>query len=117
MPWPSVSLLASLGKADLLLTPEDNARVTALQPGLDPSEWSIDQVAQIAFMAASYAADDAAFATAFDGSARRPRTAGVSCRRTTGAKSIEAVRSGMKPAFEPVAHRNPYPVERFTEKA
>src|SRR5258708_13183988 len=56
-----------LGKADLPLTSDDKARAMALRPGLDPSEWSIDQAARIAFMVASYAGDDAAFAAAFDG--------------------------------------------------
>jgi hypothetical protein len=32
-------------------------------------------------------------------------------------RAREAVRSGMKPVFEPVARRNPYPVVRFTEEA
>ncbi len=67
LPWPSVLPLAALAGADLPLTSEDKARAMALQPGLDPSEWSIDQAARIAFMVASYAEDDAAFAAAFDG--------------------------------------------------
>jgi hypothetical protein len=55
-----------LGKVDLPLTADDKAQATALRPGLDPSEWSIDQAARIAFMVASYAGDDAAFAAGFD---------------------------------------------------
>ena len=116
-----------LGKADLPLTSDDKARAMALRPGLDPSEWSIDQAARIAFMVASYAEDDAAFAAAFDGFCA---TAGLNelialCRGLPvypGAallepRAREAVRSGMKPVFEAVAHRNPYPVECFAEDA
>jgi hypothetical protein len=96
-----------------------------LRPGLDPSEWSIDQAARIAFMAASYARDDAAFATSFDSFCA---TAGLSelialCRGLPvypaavllEPRAREAVRSGIRPVFEAVAHRNPYPVEYFVE--
>ena len=116
-----------LGKADLPLTSDDKARAMALRPGLDPSEWSIDQAARIAFMVASYAGDDAAFAAAFDGFCA---TAGLNelialCRglpvypaaALLEPRAREAVRSGMKPVFEAVAHRNPYPVECFAEDA
>jgi hypothetical protein len=116
-----------LGKADLTLTPDDKARATALRPGLDPSEWSIDQAARIAFAAASYAGDDSAFAAWFDGFCS---TAGLNelialCRGLPiypaavllEPRAREAVRSGMKPVFEAVAHRNPYPVECFDENA
>src|SRR5436309_3189046 len=50
-----------LGKADLSLSEAELARAEALRPGLDPSDWSIDQLARIALMAASYAGDDTAF--------------------------------------------------------
>jgi hypothetical protein len=116
-----------LGKADLSLTPDDKAEATALRPGLDPSDWSIDQAARIAFMVATYAGDDAAFAAAFDDFCA---TAGITelialCRglpvypaaALLEPRAREAVRSGMKPVFEAVAHRNPYPVECFSEDA
>ena len=80
-----------LGKADLALPTADRARATALRPDLDPGEWSVDQAARIAFMAASYAGDDAAFAASFDDFcataeineliALLPGTAGLSRRR------------------------------------
>jgi len=116
-----------LGKADLPLTPDDKSRAMALRSGLDPREWSIDQAARIAFMAASYSGDDVAFAAAFDGFCA---TAGLTelialCRglpvypaaKLLEPRAREAIRSGMKPVFEAVAHRNPYPVECFTEEA
>jgi hypothetical protein len=116
-----------LGKSDLPLTPDDKARATALRRGLDPSEWSVDQAARIAFAAASYAGDDNAFIVWFDGFCS---TAGLNelialCRglpvypaaTTLEPRAREAVRSGIKPIFEAVAHRNPYPVECFGEDA
>jgi hypothetical protein len=116
-----------LGKADLSLMPDDKARATTLRPGLDPSEWSIDQAARIAFMVASYREDDAAFAAAFDGFCATAELNELIalCRglpvypaaARLEPRAREAVRSGMKPVFEAVAHRNPYPVECFAEDA
>ena len=45
-----------LGKADLSLSEAELARAEALRPGLDPSDWSIDQLARIALMTASFSA-------------------------------------------------------------
>jgi hypothetical protein len=116
-----------LGKADLQLTQHDMARATALRSGLDPSDWSIDQAARIAFAVASHEGNDAAFAAWFDSFCA---TAGLNelialCRglpvypaaALLEPRAREAVRSGMKPVFEAVAHRNPYPVEWFAEEA
>ena len=55
-----------LGRADLALTPADAARAAALRPGFDPHDWSVDQLARVALMAASHDGDDAAFAARFD---------------------------------------------------
>src|SRR5216683_1841569 len=55
-----------LGKADLALPAADLERAAALRPGLDLSDWSIDQLARVALMAATYREDDAAFAALFD---------------------------------------------------
>ncbi len=116
-----------LGKADLSLSEAELARAEALRAGLDPSDWSIDQLARIALMAASHAGDDAAFASRFDSFCA---TAEINelialCRglpvypnaALIEPRAREAVRSGMKPVFEAVAHRNPYPRETFAEDA
>ena len=116
-----------LGKADLSLPKADLARADALRSGLDLSDWSIDQLARVALMAASHRGDDASFAARFDSFCT---TAEINelialCRGLPvypGANLIEprareAVRSGMKPVFEAVAHRNPYPRETFAEDA
>src|SRR5665213_3009723 len=116
-----------LGKADLSLAAADLARAERLRPGLDPGDWSIDQLARVALMAASYRGDDADFAARFDSFCTTAELNELIalCRGLPiypGAALIEprareAVRSGMKPVFEAVAHRNPYPREAFAEDA
>ena len=116
-----------LGKADLALAIAELARAEALRPGLDLSDWSIDQLARVALMSASHTGDDAAFASRFDSFCA---TAEINelialCRglpvypnpALIEPRAREAVRSGMKPVFEAVAHRNPYPRETFAEDA
>ena len=116
-----------LGKTDLSLAAAELARADALRPGLDLSDWSIDQLARVGLMAASHAGDDAAFASRFDGFCA---TAEINelialCRglpiypnaALLEPRAREAIRSGMKPVFEAVAHRNPYPRETFSEDA
>jgi hypothetical protein len=116
-----------LGKADLALVAAELARADALRPGLDLGDWSVDQLARVALMAASHAGDDAAFASRFDNFCA---TAEINelialCRglpvypnpALIEPRAREAVRSGMKPVFEAVAHRNPYPREAFAEEA
>jgi hypothetical protein len=116
-----------LGKADLSLAAAELARADALRPGLDLGDWSVDQLARIALMAASHAGDGAAFASRFDGFCA---TAEINelialCRglpvypdpALIEPRAREAVRSAMKPVFEAVAHRNPYPCETFAEEA
>lgn len=116
-----------LGKADLSLTPDDAARASALRKGLDPCDWSVDQLARTALMVASYAGDEATFAAQFDAfcSAAEINELIALCRglpvypaaERLEPRAREAVRSGMKPVFEAVAHRNPYPVDFFSEDA
>jgi hypothetical protein len=116
-----------VGKADLSLTADDTARASALRQGLDPSEWSVDQLARIALMVASYTGDESTFAAQFDTfcSTAEINELIALCRglpvypaaERLEPRAREAVRSGMKPVFEAVAHRNPYPVEFFSEDA
>jgi hypothetical protein len=116
-----------LGKADLSLAAAELARADALRPDLDLGDWSVDQLARVALMAATHSGDDAAFASRFDGFCA---TAEINelialCRglplypgpALIEPRAREAVRSGIKPVFEAVAHRNPYPRETFAEEA
>jgi hypothetical protein len=113
-----------LGKAPLVLGADDLARAKALRQGLDPGGWTVDQLARIALMAASYR-DDASFAGRLD---RFCATAEINeliaiylglpvypAANLIAQRAHEAIRSGMKPVFEAVAHRNPYPSEVFAE--
>ena len=56
-----------LGKADLSLTPDDKARAMALRPGLDPSDWSIDQLARDCFYGRQLRGRRCRFRRTFDG--------------------------------------------------
>jgi hypothetical protein len=116
-----------LGKADLALPAADLARAEALRPGLDLSDWSVDQLARVALMAGSHGGNDVAFAARFDSFCT---TAEINelialCRglpvypnpKLIEPRAREAIRSGIKPVFEAVAHRNPYPHETFMEDA
>lgn len=116
-----------LGKADLAAGPDDLARAAALCDGLDITEWSVDQLARVAFMLAGHRGDDAAFVARFDGFCRSAEINELIalCKGLPlypgGAllepRAREAVRSGMRPVFEAVAHRNPYPGTFFDEDA
>jgi hypothetical protein len=116
-----------LGKADLALPVAELARAEALRPGLDLGDWSIDQLARVALMVASHCGDDAAFTSRFDSfcSTAEINELIALCRglplypgpALIEPRAREAVRSGMKPVFEAVAHRNPYPCETFAEEA
>lgn len=116
-----------LGKAPLALTAEDRERAEAVRPGWDPSDWTVEQAARIALVLAVAERDPDGFpdlletlmATAdvgeqvafYRGLPLYPRQADLVGRASEGA------RSNMQALFEAVAHRNPYPVERFSELA
>ena len=116
-----------LGKADLALPPAELAQAEHLRSDLDLSDWSIDQLALVSLMAASHRGSDSDFAARFDSFCTTAELNELIalCRGLPiypGAALIEprareAVRSGMKPVFEAVAHRNPYPREAFAEDA
>lgn len=113
-----------LGRATLVLDAADLAHAHDLRAGLSPGHWSIDQLARVALMAASWR-DSAAFAQTLDrlsataelhelialclGFAIYPVDAPIEPR------AREAIRSGIKPVFEAIAHRNPYPSEVFAD--
>ncbi len=116
-----------LGKADLVLSGDDRERAQSIRSGFDPSGLSVDQAARIAFMLAAYRGDDDAFASRV---AAFARTADLSesiaylrglavfpAPRALLPVAAEGVRSSVKPIFEAVAHRNPYPAEFFDEGA
>ena len=116
-----------LGKADLGLDGAELAAARACRAGFDPSSWSVDQCARVAFVLARYRGDATAFAREFDafavsaeiyelvalyrGFALYPAGAALEPR------AREAVRSSMRPIFDAMAHRNPYPAAHFDSAA
>ena len=116
-----------LGKADLKPSREELQAADQLRHGLDPTDWSIDQTARIGLTLAFYQADDASFAhqvallvdtseinellAIFRGFALFPHPQALE------PKAREAIRSTMRPVYEAMAHRNPYPLEFFDEAA
>jgi len=116
-----------LGKADLRLGRDELAQAAALRPGLDPVEWSVDQAARIALLLASYEGDPRRFQARLE-TLFRTADIGETITFYRGlplypgqelllARAREGARSAMRPVFEAVAHRNPYPAERFDENA
>jgi hypothetical protein len=116
-----------LGKSDLPLVAGDREHADAIRPGWDPTGLSVDQAARIAFLLASYRGDDDAFARLVD---RLCLTADVGeliaiyrgfavfpAAKQLRARAGEGVRSAMRPVFEAIAHRNPYPKDFFDEAA
>jgi hypothetical protein len=116
-----------LGKADLVPSADERHAADQLRHGLDPTDWSVDQTARICFTLAFYQADDASFAhqvsllvdtseinellAIFRGFALFPHPQALE------PKAREAIRSTMRPVYEAMAHRNPYPLEFFDEAA
>jgi hypothetical protein len=116
-----------LGKADLGLSSEDLLAARAARPGWNPSDWSIDQAARLAFVLATDNGDAAKFKARLE---QLFRTADIGeliafyrglplypYPELHVARAREGTRSAMQPIFEAVAHRNPYPVEQFDENA
>ena len=116
-----------LGKADLQPSQVELQAAQTLRQGLDPTEWSVDQTARIAFTLAFYQGDEAGFVqhvamlidtseinellAIFRGFALFPHPEALE------PKAREAIRSTMRPVYEAMSHRNPYPFEFFDEAA
>ena len=113
-----------LGKADMDLDESDLAAAEAARPGWNPGAWSIDQAARTALLLAS-AKDEAGFPARLD---QLCNTADVReliafyqglplypNQQAYVARAGEGARTNMKAVFEAVAHRNPYPAEKFDQ--
>jgi hypothetical protein len=114
-----------VGKADLDLTHAEQEVGRGVRPGLDATGWSMDQAARILLVLASYRGDDVAFAAGVDRIFAAAEI-GEQIALLRGLpmfpaaelllpRAVEGVRSAMQPYFEAVAHRNPYPRERFSD--
>lgn len=116
-----------LGKDDLALTSDDAAKADAVRAGFDPTGLTVDQAARIAFLLAADRGDDGGFARRL---AELYRSADLTesiaylrglalfpASRELLPVAGEGVRSAVRPVFEAVAHRNPYPSEMFDRAA
>lgn len=113
-----------LGKDDLALSQGDLAAAEAARPGWDPRGWSVDEAARILILVAA-GGRGPAFAKRFTDLCQTA-DAGEAIALYRGLplypdaelledQAAEGVRSNMRGTFEAVAHRNPYPRERFDE--
>jgi hypothetical protein len=115
-----------LGKADLTLDDAALREAEVARPGWDLRGWSVDQAGRIVLLLAGggtgqafaerlrqiFVTADLAESIAFHRGLPLYPDPELHERRAR-----EGVRSGMQPVFEAVAHRNPYPAERFDENA
>ena len=113
-----------LGKDDLALSQDDLAAAETARPGWDPRGWSVDEAARILILVAA-GGRGPAFAKRFTDLCQTA-DAGEAIALYRGLplypdaelledQAAEGVRSNMRGTFEAVAHRNPYPRERFDE--
>ncbi len=124
-----------MGKADLAPDAAALAQASALRPGWDPSGWSVDQAARVALLLASHTAsgtvpaDEAdrrfvdlleEFAASAEINELIALYQGLPlfpAARALEPRAREAIRSAMRPVFEAMAQRNPYPQEQFDQDA
>lgn len=110
-----------LGKADLIVTATDAAEAEAARPGWRLEGWSVDGAARVLALLRFRGARP--FAETFK-DLRRTADAAELIALLRGLplypgpqalefEAGEALRSHMRPVFEAVAHRNPYPHDHF----
>ena len=113
-----------LGKDDLALSVADLRAAEAARPGWDPRDWSADEAARVLALLAAAGANTgfAARFTQLCGSAEVGEAIalyrGLPLYPDPGAledQAAEGLRTNMRAVFEAVAHRNPFPRERFGE--
>jgi hypothetical protein len=115
-----------LGKADLPLAAADFRLAGEVRAGFDPTGLSADQAGRAAFLLASYR-DAGSFAHTLKTLTRTADLAELVAfyralallpvSKDLTRRAAEGLRSGMKPVFEAMAHRNPYPREAFDQDA
>ncbi len=112
-----------LGKADLALSPADLRAADAARPGWDPSDWSLDGAARVLALLVFRGARP--FAETFKDLRRTSDAAemialyrGLPLYPEPEALDFEVgegLRSNLRPVFEAIAHRNPWPRDHFDE--
>ncbi len=112
-----------LGKADLALTPADEADAEAAHPGWQPRRWSIDGAARVAALLAYRG--QRPFAETFKDLRRTSDVAEMIALyrglplypepESLAFEAGEGLRSNIRAVFEAIAHNNPYPRDQFDE--
>lgn len=113
-----------LGKDDLALSQDDLAAAERARPGWDPRGWSVDEAARILILVEAGGRGES-FAKRFT-ELCQTADVGEAIALYRGlplypdpelleAQAAEGVRTNMRAVFEAVAHRNPFPRERFDE--
>ncbi len=111
-----------LGKDDLSLDTGDLDSANRARPGWDPRGWSVDEAARILMLITG---GGHTFADRFTGLCRSAEV-GEAIAFYRGlplypepelleAQAAEGIRTNMRAVFEAVAHRNPFPRERFDQ--
>lgn len=112
-----------LGKTDLELSAADLRAADDARPGWDPRGWSVDGAAKVAALLAfdgqrpfaetfkdlRRTADAAELIALYRGLALYPGPEAL------GFEAGEGLRSNLRPVFEAIAHRNPFPRDHFDQ--
>ncbi len=116
-----------LGKGDLTLGPEDLNDARSARADWDPRGWSVDQAARILLLLATGERQPERFPELLDQLCRTGDLGELvafyrglplySAQDKLVARAQEGARSNMRALFEAVAHRNPFPKEKFSEDA
>ena len=111
-----------LGKDDLELSEADLQAAETARPGWDPRGWSVDEAARILVLLATADGDFTERFTALCSSAEVGEAIalyrGLPLYPDPAAledQAAEGLRTNMRAVFEAVAHRNPFPRERFDQ--
>ena len=113
------------GKADLNLPQTELLKAQDARPGWDPSGWSVDHVARTLLVLSCPSADRDAYISALGKLFNAGEVGELVAlyqalplwphQEAHVMQAAEGVRTNMKPVFTAIAHRNPYPAERFDE--
>ncbi len=122
-----------LGKEDLLSSSPSSREIAliekaaACRAGWSPRHWSVDQAARVVFLLTRYHGEEGEFFALMERLFRTADVGELICfyqalplypgQALYLQRAREGARTNMRPVFEAVAHRNPYPRERFDEEA